>query len=44
MTIMQRRKHASQVQDCSYRHECVDPWELVLDKAACHAGVEEISM
>ena len=31
MTVLQRRPNASQIQDCSYRHVAVDPWELVLE-------------
>ena len=39
VTILERRAHASQVQDCSYRHMLVDPWELTLER---EEGVGEI--
>ena len=42
VTILQRRANASQVQDCSYRHVCVDPWDLVLERAAGCAEIKEL--
>lgn len=42
VTILQKRANASQVQDCSYRHVCVDPWEVLVEKPEDCAEIKEL--
>jgi hypothetical protein len=44
VTVLHRRANASQIQDCSYQHVCVDPWELVLTKPSECAEIRELQV